>query len=133
VSRETVETVRRVYEHLVATRELPEEAFEPDYVWDMSTFGGWPERQTYDGFEGATEFLGDWIGMWDDWEATIEEIHDLGDRVLVLGYQRGCAKTTGVPLDMRYGQVWTFGGEGLIRTQSYADPGEAKAAVGLAG
>jgi ketosteroid isomerase-like protein len=129
VSRERVETVQRVYEHLMATRELPAEVFEPDYVWDMSTFRGWPERPTYAGFEGATEFLADWVGMWDDWQATIEEIHDLGDRVLIVAYQRGCAKTTGVPLDMRYGQIWVFRGERLIRTESYADPAEAKAAV----
>jgi ketosteroid isomerase-like protein len=131
VSRERVETVRRIYEHLAATRELPAAPFAPDFVWDMSTFRGWPERPAYDGFEGAVEFLGDWVGMWDDWEATIEEIHDLGDRVLLVAYQRGCAKTTGVPLDMRYAQVWTFRGEQLIRTQSYADSAEALEAAGL--
>jgi ketosteroid isomerase-like protein len=133
VSRERLETVQRVYERFAATGELPEDSFEPDYVWDMSTFRGWPERQRYAGVDGAKEFLGDWIGMWDDWEATIEEIHDLGDRVLIVAYQRGCAKTTGVPLDMRYGQIWIFRGERLIRTQSYADPAEAKAAVELLG
>ncbi len=57
--------------------------------------------------------------------------HDLGDRVLLVAYQRGCAKTTGVPLDMRFGQVWTFRGEQLIRTENYADPAEALEAAGL--
>jgi ketosteroid isomerase-like protein len=131
VSRERVETVQRVYEHLMATRELPAEAFEPDYVWDMSSFRGWPERPTYDGVEGAREFLGDWLGMWDDWEARIEEIQDVGDRVVLAAYQRGCAKTTGVPLDMRYGQVWSFRGARVIRTETYADPAEARTAAGL--
>jgi len=40
VSRERVETVQRVYEYLMATRELPAEVFEPDYVWDMSPSAG---------------------------------------------------------------------------------------------
>jgi ketosteroid isomerase-like protein len=131
VSRERVETVRRIYDHIAATGELPAALFAPDFVWDMSTFQGWLERPAYDGFEGATEFLGDWVGVWDDWEATIEEIHDLGDQVLLVAYQRGCAKTTGVPLDMRFGQVWTFRGEHLIRAETYADPAEALAAAGL--
>ena len=131
MSRERVETVRRAYEHVVATRELPAESFEPDYVWDMSTFRGWPERPTYPGVEGAMEFIGDWVGMWDDWEATIEEVHDLGESVVVVAHQRGCAEATGVPLEMRYGQVWTFRGDRVIRTETYADPAEAKAAAGL--
>jgi hypothetical protein len=32
---------------------------------------------------------------------------------------------------MRFGQVWTFRGETLIRTENYADPAEAMAAAGL--
>ena len=42
----------------------------------------------------------------------------------------GAAKT-GVPLEMRWGQVWTFRGEQLIRTENYADPAEALEAAGL--
>ena len=32
---------------------------------------------------------------------------------------------------MRFGQVWTFRGELLIRTETYADPAEALAAAVL--
>jgi ketosteroid isomerase-like protein len=131
VSRERVETVRRIYDHFAATGELPAAPFAPDFVWDMSTFGGWLERPTYDGFEGATEFLGDWVGAWDDWEAELEEVHDADDRVVAVARQHGRAEETGVLLEMRFGQVWTFRGELLIRTETYADPAEALAAAGL--
>ncbi len=115
----------------MAGGELPAESFESDYVWDMSNFRGWLERPRYEGIEGAREFLDDWVGIWDDWEATIEEIHDLGDRVVVIASQRGSAEAAVVPLEMRYGQVWTFRGERLLRTETFADPAEAMAAAGL--
>ncbi len=131
VSRERVETVRRIYEQVVATRELPAAPFAPDFVWDMSTFRGWLERPAYDGFEAAREFVGDWVGVWDDWEVELEEVRDADDRVVVVACQHGRAAKTGVPLEMRYGQVWTFRGEQLIRTENYADPAEALEAAGL--
>ena len=51
-------SLRRGYEHLAATGELLDENYDPEFVWDMSTFRNWPERQTYEGIEGAREFLG---------------------------------------------------------------------------
>jgi ketosteroid isomerase-like protein len=131
VSRERVETVRRIYEQFGATRVLPAAPFAPDFVWDMSTFRGWLEQPAYDGLRGAREFLGDWVGVWDDWEAELEEVHDAGDRVVVVACQRGRAEQTGVLLEMRYGQVWTFRGEQAIRVETYADPAEALEAAGL--
>jgi ketosteroid isomerase-like protein len=131
VSHERVETVRGVYEHVATTGELPPEKFAPDCVWDMSTFEGWLEQPTYAGFEAAAEFVRDWVRIWDDWELILEELHDAGDGVVGVVRQRGCAEETGVPLEMRFGQVWTFRGETLIRTENYADPAEAMAAAGL--
>jgi ketosteroid isomerase-like protein len=32
---------------------------------------------------------------------------------------------------MRYGQVWSFRGARVIRTETYADPAEARTAAGL--
>lgn len=131
MSRDRVETVRRIYEHVAATRELPPAPFAPDFVWDMSTFRGWLERPVYNGIEGAMDFLDDWIGVWDDWEVKVEELHDADDRVVAVAWQHGGAEETGVPLEMRFGQVWTFSGEQVIRTETYADPAEALAAVGF--
>ena len=40
MSQENVEIVRERNERLVATGEVEDDWFEPDYVWDMSTFTG---------------------------------------------------------------------------------------------
>lgn len=52
MSAENVEIVRRGYVHFAETGE-PSELIGPGFVWDMSTFRNWPERQTYEGIEGV--------------------------------------------------------------------------------
>jgi len=44
MSQENVEIVRRGFEHFQATGESLPEFVDPEFVWDMSTFRGWPER-----------------------------------------------------------------------------------------
>jgi ketosteroid isomerase-like protein len=131
MSADNVEILRRGYAHLAATGELLPENFDPEFVWDMSTFRGWPERQTYEGIEGAREFLTDWVGAWDDWELEIEELHEAGDRVVAVARQRGTSKATGLPVDMHFAQVWTLRDGRQIRMEMYADPDEALRAAGL--
>jgi ketosteroid isomerase-like protein len=97
----------------------------------MSTFRGWPEQLTYRGIEGARQFIAEWTEAWDDWELEVEDYIDAGKRVVVLLRQRGRSKATGVPVEMRLGQVWTLRDEQQIRMQMYASPEEALEAAGL--
>jgi ketosteroid isomerase-like protein len=131
MSAENVETVRRGYEHVIATGELLEEIIHPDFVWDMSTFGTWPERQTYDGIEGARQFLADWTSAWEDWRLDLKELHDAGDEVVAIVHQSGRSKATGLPVDMELAQLWTFRDGKEIRMCMYSDPEEALRAVDL--
>ena len=131
MSAENVEILRRGYEHLAATGELLPENFDPEFVWDMSTFRGWPERQTYEGIEGAREFLRDWTDAWKDWRLEVEELHDAGERVVAVVRQSGASKTTGLPVDMHFAQVWTLRDGRQVRMEMYAEPDEALRAVGL--
>jgi hypothetical protein len=131
MSQQNVEIVRRRYEHLAATGDYLAEAHAPDFVWDMSKFRGWPEQQTYEGLEGARVFLRDWLEAWDDWEVEVEALHDAGEKVVALVRQRGRSKTSGLPVDMAYGQVFTIRDGKLARMEMYADPAEALEAVGL--
>jgi ketosteroid isomerase-like protein len=131
MSQENVEIVRRGYEHFVATGDFLAEVTAPDLVWDMSKFRGWPEQQTYEGVEGARAFLRDWVGAWDDWELEAEAFHDAGDKVVTIVRQRGLSKTSGLPVEMAFGQVWTVRDGKQARMEMYADPVEALQAAGL--
>ena len=127
MSQENVEIVRVGYEHWMATGELRGHA---DLVWDVSNLG-WPEQQIYPGVEGAKQFNVEWAAAWDDLEFEVEEYIDAGERVVVILSQRGRSKATGIPVDMRFAQVWTLRDGRAIRMQMYANPEEALEAVGL--
>jgi ketosteroid isomerase-like protein len=126
MSQENVEIVRRSYEHFKATGEIRTGA--DDLVWDVSNLG-WPDQQVYTGDEGAMQFNAEWAAAWDDWELEPEDYIDAGERVVVILIQRGRSKATGVPVEMRFAQVWTLRDGQGIRMQLYANVEEALEAV----
>ena len=131
MSAENVEIVRLGYDEFLATGELVERITAPEFVWDMSTFQGWPERQTYEGPEGTREFLTEWVGAWEDWRLEVRELIDAGDDVVAILHQSGRSKTTGLEVDMDFAQVWTIKDGKQTRMRMYADPDEALREVGL--
>ena len=77
------------------------------------------------------EFNAEWADAWDGWEVEVEDYIDAGERVVVILSQQGRSKATGIPVDMRFAQVWTFRDGQAIRMQMYASLDEALEAVGL--
>jgi ketosteroid isomerase-like protein len=127
VSQENVEIMRRGYERFRATGEI---RARPDLVWDVSRLG-WPDQQIYVGAEGANRFNAEWADAWDGWEVKAEEYIDAGERVVVIVNQKGRSKATGIPVDMRFAQVWSFRDGQAIRMQMYSNVDEALEAAGL--
>ena len=127
MSQDNVEIMRRGFEHFLATGEIRAHA---DLVWDVSRLG-WPDQQIYAGAEGENQFMAEWADAWDDWEMEAENYLDAGERVVVIVNQRGRSKATGIPVDMRFAQVWSFRDGQAIRMQMYASVDEALEAVGL--
>ena len=131
MSRENVEHARRTYERFIATHDVPAEAYDPDFVLDMSTFGGWPEEQTYHGIEGVRAFLAVWLEPFDDFEFEVEELHDAGDEVVAVVCQRGRSKASGVPVEMRLAHLMTYRDGKQVRAEMYATRAQALEAAGL--
>ena len=131
MSEENVDLVRRGFEHFQATGDLREDLIHPDFVWDMSTFQGWPEQQIYRGIDGTKDFFRAWLSAWDDWELEVETLRDAGDQVVAIVRQRAHSKTTGMAVDMTFAQVFTIRDGKQIRMEMYADPAEALRATGL--
>jgi ketosteroid isomerase-like protein len=127
MSHENVELMRRGYERWSATGQIRARA---DLVWDVSRLG-WPDQQVYSGPEGANQFNAEWADAWDDWHLEVEDFVDAGERVVAIVNQRGRSKATGIPVDMRFAQVWSFRDGQAIRMQMYASVDEALEAVGL--
>jgi ketosteroid isomerase-like protein len=129
MSEENLEVIRRGYARFRATGEM---RAHPDLVWDVTRLG-WPDQQVYAGVEGAMRFMAEWAATWDDWDLEAEDFLDAGDRVVAIVNQRGRSKATGVPVEMRFAQVWTLRDRQAIRMQMYASVEEALEAVGLSG
>ncbi len=127
VSQENVETIRRGWEHFTATGVLRAHA---DLVWDVSNLG-WPDQQVYHGPEGAMTFITEWSDAWDDWKMEVEDYIDAGEQVIAIVTQRGRSKATGIPVEMRFAQVWTLRDGQAIRMHMYANVDEALEAAGL--
>ena len=127
MSQENVEAMRRGYERFAATGEI---RAQPDFVWDVSRLG-WPDKQIYFGAEGANQFIAEWADAWDGWELEAEEFFDAGESVVVIVNQQGRSKATGIPVDMRFAQVWSFRDGQAIRMQMYSSVDEALEAAGL--
>ncbi len=126
MSDEHLEIISRGYEHWAATGRI---RAHPDFVWDVSELG-WPGQQIYVGAEGADRFNAEWAEAWDGWEIEVEEYVDAGESVVAIVNQRGRSRATGIPVDMRFAQVWTFRDGQAIRMQMYASVDEALATAG---
>ena len=68
---------------------------------------------------------------WEDWEVKADSFHDAGDSVVVLMSQRARSKSTGMPVEMSFAQIWTLRDGRRTRMEMYSDPAEALEAAGL--
>jgi len=132
VSQQNVEIVRRGFEYFRATGDFLDDVFAADFVWDMSKFLGWPEQQVYEGLGEARRFMSEWTEPFDDWRLEVEAIHSAGDDMVVaILRQRGRSRSTDVPVDMLFAQVYTVRDGKQTRMEMYSNPAEALEAVGL--
>ena len=128
---EAVDRVRRIYEQFEQTGRPDPSHYTDDFVWDMSTFGGWPETLVYHGYDGMMAFLESWLGAWDEWIQVVREYAEAPNgEVVVVVEQRGRAHGTGIPVEMTYASVVTLREGKVSRQRIYSDPAEAFASCG---
>ena len=90
------------------------------------------EGRTYTGHAGVRQFMEDLDAYWEFFDTIQEEWHDLGDRVVALGYWHARGRASGVEI---HGQpaVWlAYIRDGKIaRWRTYTDVAEGLEAAGL--
>jgi ketosteroid isomerase-like protein len=107
--------------------------YAPDAVWDLTHFRDWPERP-YIGPHGMRRFMNEWLEVWDAFEVGIDDLFPLQDgRVVVLAWQRGKGRYSGLAMEMRWAQLITLRDGEIIHVDNYEDREEALEAVGLSG
>jgi ketosteroid isomerase-like protein len=131
MSRENVEIVRRMYNAFHGgdiDRALSH--FDPDVLVDASKAR--PDDVAIGkGHERLMQIVTSWMTAWEEWREEIEEIRDLGSRVLVLSVQRGRGKGSGVEVEARWAVVYELDGGQITSMRIYGNSEEALEAAGL--
>jgi ketosteroid isomerase-like protein len=131
MSQQNMETVRLAFQ---AFNERDVDAMLVNWADDveMRLVGGFADLMgtEFRGHEGVRRWFGEWIANVDV-RAEVEEIHDAGDRVVVIARAVGAGEASGAPVTLRGGQIYTFRGGLVVAVENYYDADEALEAAGL--
>ncbi len=132
MSEENVEVVREAWDAwLRGDMDSLLTCYDPEVVWDLTHFRDWPDN-TYRGHQGVRRFLEEWLEVWDDYEAGVEEIRTAPDgRVVSLAWQRGRGRQSGLPMEIEYALIATVRDGMILRLDNYDERSDALEAAGL--
>jgi ketosteroid isomerase-like protein len=86
---------------------------------------------TYRGRERIAGYMRHFLGPWKRITIRCEDVEVAGNRVAAAIHQRATGAGSGIPVELRYFQVWTFDGEVIVRMESIRDLPDAIEAAGL--
>ena len=132
MSEENVETLRALFRKIGRGEQAEAlyEVLDPDVELDLSGTT-WLDAGIHRGHADVQSFFRRWVGTWSHFEFAPEQLIDVGDRVVVVLHQVAEGRGSGVKVENRIGQVWTFRGGKAVRWQMFEDPAEAFEAAGL--
>jgi ketosteroid isomerase-like protein len=100
--------------------------YGPDTDWDMSPGG----LRKYDGPAALRRFFVEWTGSYKEWDIELEEVHDLGDgMILAVALTRGRPSRRTGWVELRFAMIAKWIGGRVARITSYTDIEEARAAA----
>jgi ketosteroid isomerase-like protein len=102
--------------------------FAPDFEFVVHIPG---DPTVGHGFEEFRAGFLDWLEPWDAYQPNIEELLDLGDRVVVLGHDRGRIQGVDGGIDVKGAVIYQFDDGKVTRIEYYLDRAEGLRAAGL--
>jgi len=131
MSQENVEIARRHHEAF-NKRDIDSflGALENDAEWIpiMASLEG----RVYRGHEGVRRWIEELDRHWETFEVRDEEVHDLGDRVLILGRWHARGRASGVVLENQPASwLYEINDGKVVKMRTYTDRAEALEAAGL--
>jgi ketosteroid isomerase-like protein len=86
----------------------------------------------YKGADGVRQFVADMGESWASFAFEIEDARDLGDRVLIVGKQRGRGRSSGIDVESERAFIVELWRGRLISLRFFLQPDDALEAAGLA-
>jgi ketosteroid isomerase-like protein len=103
------------------------EALAEDAEWHESEV--LPDTGVYEGREAIRAFLTEFLASWERFHQTVEDVHEEGDRVLVMIHLQATGRGSTAGVDARYAHLWTVSGGRGARVDAFYDRAEALAAL----
>ena len=91
-----------------------------------------PDGGVFLGQEGIRTYMLRFLDAWESLTIAAKSVRPAGDSVFVEVLQVGAGQGSGVPVEQRYFQLWTFRGDKVVRLETVLSESEALEAVGLA-
>jgi ketosteroid isomerase-like protein len=89
-------------------------------------------NEVYAGHDGLFEYLGNWLGQWDDYETEPISFQDApGNRVMVVMAERGHLKQSGITLDQEFSHSYTVSDGKVTEWRMYDSYEQALEELGL--
>jgi hypothetical protein len=130
MSEEDVEVVRRAIETFNGEGiEAALTYFDPDVEWLGPP--EWLEEHRYKGHDGTRKIASVWGENFDEYRLDVERLVDVGNEILVLGYQRGRIKGSADTIEQPIGYQWQVRNRKTVRVQVHFSWEAALDAAGL--
>ena len=130
MSSENVASVRRFVDAF-NRRDLDSVVSDMDPDLHLDEWQEAPGARSYRGPEGVQAALDSWFETWEWMRVEIEDLREAGDRVFFSLHQRAKGKGSGVEVEIRSWNVYTFRNGKLTRIQLFLDAEQALEAAGL--
>jgi ketosteroid isomerase-like protein len=130
MSQENVEIMRQMLDQAQERPEALYDILDENVQWDAGELG-LPDLTTFHGPDGVREFFRRWVGAFEEWGYDTEELIDAGDSVVIRTHQWGRGKGSGVAVENRFWQVWTFRNGKVIHATQHWEKARALEAAGL--
>jgi uncharacterized protein len=91
-----------------------------------------PGAGVHRGPEEVRRWMAGWLAAWESYTAEAEELIDAGDQVVVVHYERGRGKGSGVEVEHRVANVFDLREARIVRKRPFPSRSEALEAAGLA-
>ena len=87
------------------------------------------DQGIYPGLDGLVDGMRDWVASFRSYVTAVEDVIDLGTRVIVLTNEHGTSRVGAVPVRQRGAVIWTFRGGKVARIETYLQRGAAVEAL----
>jgi ketosteroid isomerase-like protein len=129
MSEENVERVREGYKFVDREHEPNLDLLHPDVRWH--TRADLPDTATHRGHDGAATLMAAWFGAFDDLRVDVEELIDVGDRVVAVLRLHGRARGSAREVEMSETHVLTMRDGKVTEIHEYPTKAEALRVAGL--